>query len=472
MPIGSSKAVNRLYVLEWTIIGVLLVVVAVSSFRALHLNDDSSTQLVRVGTVCAHLIVGLFNNIRHSLEIQKSIPPTFSLHGVELKPYVLYQRMNIHHGVLPDELLPREVLDASTHVLSGSEFSQGVYRNLCTLDGESLRWSVFLDNGANPHDNHQYWYVGRKRTVEEHRAFLGRFPNGYDLPAINTAPLQQRHTLWTSMCAYINQDKPAKPSTPESIAERIHRQEHPTKVAKALFVSDPSTIDEMLSLYECYCVSYHEKHRRAHVYAHETPLTDPTVTDELLGLDKINMGVVREEIMGHVEKLDIAPSPTLGDGLLLTGSKFNWILMICEDKLKISEMFPCTMQELAKVPYLISASVAVMQPKTCIRWHRGFEEYGAHVTRCLMGIDVPERCALNTTLHCLEMQTGKTIHFNDWDHHEAWNLSLDKQRVVLIVDITDRDRLVRVPAKFENVIDPMLRDQLLDIRKTQRLTCP
>ncbi len=465
----DSKAVNGLHVLEWIIMGVLLVVVAVSFYRALHLDDGSSAmQLFRIGAACVNIIIGLFNNIRHSLEIQKSIPPTFSLHGVELRPYVLYQRMNIHHGVFPDELLPPEVSDVNTHVLSGSKFSQEVYEDLCALDGESLRWSVFLDNDTNPHDSHPCWYVGCKRTVAEHGAFLEKFPNGYSLPITtdNTTPLQQRHTLWVSMCTYINRDKPPRTSTPENIAERIYRQEHPAKVAKALFVSDPSTINEMLSLYECYCVSYHEKHRRMHVYARETPLTDPMVTDELLGLDKVNMDIVREEIMEHVEKLDIEPSPTLGDGLLLTGSKFNWILMIRDCKLKISEMFPSTMQELAKVPYLISASVAVMQPKTCIRWHRGFEDYGPHITRCLMGIDVPERCALNTMSHRLEMQTDKTIHFNDWDSHEAWNLSLDKQRVVLIVDITDKDRLERMPERFENVIDPMLRDQLLDIRKT------
>jgi aspartyl/asparaginyl beta-hydroxylase (cupin superfamily) len=100
---------------------------------------------------------------------------------------------------------------------------------------------------------------------------------------------------------------------------------------------------------------------------------------------------------------------------------------------------------------------------TRIRWHRGFEEYSPYVTRCHVGLDVPERCSLNTLSHVLQMRTGHAIGFNDYDDHEAVNLSLDKTRVVLILDISDPERLAMMPQTFSEIQDEELRAQIMRV---------
>jgi aspartyl/asparaginyl beta-hydroxylase (cupin superfamily) len=95
---------------------------------------------------------------------------------------------------------------------------------------------------------------------------------------------------------------------------------------------------------------------------------------------------------------------------------------------------PETMDILAKIPNLLSASVSILEPTTEIHEHRGDTNA---IYRCHLGLKIPAKppvCGFKVNEETREWQEGRVLIFNDAALHSAWNLSKE-QRYVLLLDV-------------------------------------
>ena len=85
----------------------------------------------------------------------------------------------------------------------------------------------------------------------------------------------------------------------------------------------------------------------------------------------------------------------------------------------------------AHIPRHGAAGFSVLQPRTRIRPHEGYQ---GEFLRCHLGLDVPDGdCGLKLEDETRVWETGRTLVFDDRFRHEAWNLT-DRSRVVFLVD--------------------------------------
>lgn len=150
-------------------------------------------------------------------------------------------------------------------------------------------------------------------------------------------------------------------------------------------------------------------------------------------------------------------SHRLGDKLSVIGGKESRNLILCNNKTKhfdylknIHKLLLNAVKSTNSNYELVSMNISLMYPRTHIVWHKGFENYSEYVTRHIYGIDVPDLCSLNTLNQIKQIKENDFIHFQDINNHEAWNFS-DKNRLVMIFDITHKKNLKLLENSYKNV---------------------
>ena len=132
-----------------------------------------------------------------------------------------------------------------------------------------------------------------------------------------------------------------------------------------------------------------------------------------------------------------------------TNSNISWTIIpliafgkLCE---KNAKLFPNTLNQLKKIPNLITAGFSKLGPGTKLSYHKGWAKLSNNVLRCHLGLIVPEnKCMIMVTrnnnysnlsnIKAMYQQENKWIIFDDSLYHSASNNS-ESYRIVLILDI-------------------------------------
>jgi ornithine lipid ester-linked acyl 2-hydroxylase len=96
--------------------------------------------------------------------------------------------------------------------------------------------------------------------------------------------------------------------------------------------------------------------------------------------------------------------------------------------------FPLIRAELAKIPNLINANIAVLEPNTTLLPHRGTTN---GFLRCHLGLKVPAQlpdCGFIVDGEKVSWQEGKLWIFGDMNIHTAFNKT-NKRRYILMLDV-------------------------------------
>lgn len=94
---------------------------------------------------------------------------------------------------------------------------------------------------------------------------------------------------------------------------------------------------------------------------------------------------------------------------------------------------PRTTELVASLPGLVTAGFSRLAPGAHIRPHTGYYPAGT-MTRCHLGLEVPDGCALRVGGETRGWREGTWLVFDDASEHEAWNAG-DRVRTVLLLDL-------------------------------------
>jgi len=97
---------------------------------------------------------------------------------------------------------------------------------------------------------------------------------------------------------------------------------------------------------------------------------------------------------------------------------------------------PRTVALLEQIPGLQTAVFSRLQPRAHIKPHVGYYAYSDRILRVHLGVIVPDGCTLMVNGVQRRWEEGKVMVFDDTFRHEAWNPSADRERIVLMFDIT------------------------------------
>lgn len=79
------------------------------------------------------------------------------------------------------------------------------------------------------------------------------------------------------------------------------------------------------------------------------------------------------------------------------------------------------------------AGFSALAPGSYITPHKGYEGYSNHILRLHLGLVCPEGCGIKVGRKVMHWKEGKTLAFDDFITHEAWNYS-NQTRIILLVD--------------------------------------
>jgi aspartyl/asparaginyl beta-hydroxylase (cupin superfamily) len=116
---------------------------------------------------------------------------------------------------------------------------------------------------------------------------------------------------------------------------------------------------------------------------------------------------------------------------------------------------PVTMEALAAIPGLVSASVSLLEPQTEIKAHRGDT---TAIVRCHFGINIPDDlpvCGFQVGEEQRSWKNGKTLLFNDAEYHRAWNQT-GQRRFILLFDVMHPDHSDKEAVVCSKVVSALL----------------
>ncbi len=149
-----------------------------------------------------------------------------------------------------------------------------------------------------------------------------------------------------------------------------------------------------------------------------------------------NYDIIKQEIHEYIVKNDDRIKPYFNKGMVTKEKSwraFSFLFWNWKIKKNMKEC-PKTMEVLSNIPFLISASVSILEPGVEIKPHKGDTNA---IIRCHFGLEVPvglPHCGFSVNDEKRPWEEGKVLLFNDSAKHTAWNLS-DKRRYILLFDI-------------------------------------
>ena len=168
-------------------------------------------------------------------------------------------------------------------------------------------------------------------------------------------------------------------------------------------------------------------------------------------LSNINIKIILDELLKYIQNDSIWmewPEYNLWKN---SNRKSSWkiipLMAFGVLSTKNKDLFSNTINELKKIPNLITAGFSKLGPQTKLNYHRGWGKLSNYVLRCHLGLIVPKnKCKIlvskdnfdqptsNEKILGVFQEENKWIIFDDSFTHSATNDS-NEDRIVLILDI-------------------------------------